>query len=140
MIYPVRIYDKDGNLIRVVSPDAQSERFWGLFEATGSDPIAKKKKTREITCALESCGKTVWLASAKARYCSNLCAVRSNNAMKKKERAVRRANRPPKKCVKCGKEFKAKYSNSQYCEDPCQGGWKRRGRALKAIKQMDRDI
>ena len=137
MIYPVKIFTKLGELIRVVSSEAQIDKFWGMFETETSDPVAKKKNARKIICALEICKKEAWVVSAQARFCSNRCAVKSHNAKKMEERAARRANRPPKICVKCGKEFIPKYSNSQYCNDPCQGEWLKRKRALKSHKTKE---
>jgi hypothetical protein len=136
MIYPAKIFNKFGELIRTVSSEAQINKFWGIFETEGSDPIAKKKNAKKVVCALEECGKEVWLVSAKARYCSNRCAVKSHNAKKKEDRATLRANRPPKKCIKCGKEFRPKYSNSQHCNDPCQSEFMR-NRALKSDKTKE---
>ena len=137
MIYPAKIFNKFGELIRVVTSEDQIDKFWGMFETQTSDPIAKKKNARKVVCVAKDCGKEVWLVSAKARYCSNRCAVKSHNAKKKEERAAQRDNRPPKKCVKCGKEFTAKYSNSQYCNDPCEGDWLKRKRALKSGKTKE---
>jgi len=125
MIYPAKIYNNQGELIRVISSETQIEKFWGSFEIEGSDPIKKKKNTRKIICELAECKKVKWVYSAQARFCSNRCAVRSNNAKMIEERAIKAANRPLKKCVKCGKGFKAAFSNSQHCNDPCKSTFTR---------------
>lgn len=138
MVYPVKFLNKKGELVFTFSGQVLSKKMWGEYNP---DPLKKKKNRRvgkrKVICAFQECKKEAWVVSGKARFCSNLCASRSNNEIKKRERAARRDNRPPKICIKCGKEFKAKYSNSQYCNDPCRGEWLKRKMALKSNKTKE---
>ena len=119
MIYPVKIYDKDGQLLKVVSSEEQLQRIWGEIQPVAETVISegedgKPKKGKMLTC--EICKTVVHKFSFTAKFCSHNCAATAQNIRMKKSREK---NRVPRKCKKCGKEFRSK-GNRLYCQDPCE--------------------
>ena len=115
MIYPVKIYGKQGQFIREVSSEEMLQRIWGdikkeVKRVMTEDKAGKQKKTNTIVCAL--CETVVTKLSFNAKFCSHQCAAKVQNNKKKKEREK---NRKPRPCKKCGKSK----GNRRYCQDPC---------------------
>ena len=103
MIYPVRIFDKHGQLIKVVSSEEMLQKIWGKIEAEVETVIAedkdgKQKKAKTITCVI--CKTIVTKFSFTAKFCSHKCAMKVQND---KRKAQREEIREPRPCRKCGK-------------------------------------
>ena len=129
MIYPVTVYDADGNIKQVITGQDLITRYWKHLEhqferpdadSGTTDPLAHlrkgpPKKTFRKVCVYTKCKRAFLGSSGRSKYCSEKC-----------RKAIYRLRNPlvgesTLNCMMegCGKEFKSRYSHGKYCSPVC---------------------
>lgn len=133
MIYPVTVYDADGNVKQVITGQDLITRYWKHLEHQFERPDAgvadlltqpgiatyvrkgPPKKTFHKVCGYSKCKRAFLGSSGRSKYCSKKC-----------RKAIYRLRNPlvgesTLNCMMegCGKEFKSRYSHGKYCSPVC---------------------
>ena len=124
MIYPVKIYDKDGKLKEFLDKEKVNKLFWTTFYIeSGSyepnqmevDESVFKKIAKKIICKM--CKKEANSTGRNTKYCSAECKTKFNNAktrLKNKEQYMVEC-----KIEDCKNKFKTT-GKQKYCSVPCK--------------------
>ncbi len=128
MIYPVKIFDGEGRLKKIILQEEALERYWqtmppitdGLSEVNVEVMQANGSSyylTRTIICANSECGKQAVVVARKAKYCSIKC----QEQVKRRKASKKPKEKQYKKCVieDCGNVFEAQRGNQKYCGPAC---------------------
>ena len=127
MIYPVKIFDGEGRLKKIIEPVQALEQYWqtmpvgdevdsidaNVLQANGSSYYLK----HAIVCANIECKKETTVVSRNAKYCSLKC----QEQVKRRKASQKPKEKQFKKCVieDCGNVFEAQRGNQKYCGPVC---------------------
>jgi len=82
MLSPVKIYDGEGNLKKVISPEELNHRYW---KGVRKDPNTNLHdiEPRSVECGV--CGTVFTTKHKKAKYCDKMCAKSASESRRKGE-------------------------------------------------------
>lgn len=124
MIYPVKVKDRNGKVKYEVSSQECLYKFWkalgdGMYnEFIGMQvqPELKAKKYKKLECIRSGCENIFQQTSLRNIYCSTYC---TKSATAKRQKEMRRKNRPKTQCRRCKKDF-VPVGSQRYCGSPCK--------------------
>lgn len=127
MIYPVKIYDGEGRLKKIIEPEQALEQYWqtmpvgdevdsidaNVMQVNGSSYYLQRK----IVCANSECKKETTVVSRNAKYCSIKC----QEQVKRRKASQKPKEKEYKKCAikECQNVFEAQRGNQKYCGPAC---------------------
>lgn len=137
----VKILDKDGNLIKIITAESISKKLWKDVDL--NNRISKDKTTAKATirtksnktypmiiCGYKPCSKSIQQIHALHRFCihplgynESKCATENKKLMSRNETKVKNLARTKSailsKCGKCKKDFLATMRKQKFCRNPC---------------------